>query len=177
MLLKIAVLATAYATLTFLILYLLSKATSIKLFQKWRTKKFYTWLPIGFTYSIGLLIFSFTYWGNHGLGDSSRIPVGHGQAIYNSDGAFTYLYPDKKKTSYQLQFLTFTVSQNKLSAEKEDGRYVVFDLKTSELKEFESQATYNQYALSNSLPGSNEFKDFISHYHDYWKGWRFYLLP
>ncbi|MFS2188967.1 hypothetical protein ACCC92_19980 [Mucilaginibacter sp. Mucisp84] len=29
--------------------------------------------------SISLIVFSFTYYGNHGLGDESRIPLGHGE--------------------------------------------------------------------------------------------------
>ena len=33
--------------------------------------------------AVGLFAFSFSYWGNHGLGDSSRIPIGNWQTISN----------------------------------------------------------------------------------------------
>lgn len=41
-----------------------------------------------------LLLFSFTYYGNHGLGDDSNLPLGYGKVMRAIDGhAYFYLAP------------------------------------------------------------------------------------
>lgn len=180
MLIKIAIQATVYATLTFIIMYVLSKTTEIGIIKKWMNRKFLTWWVTGLTFSIGLFFFAFSYWGNHGLGDSARLPVGHGQAIHNGDGVWTYFYPDLEKTYNQLHINDFALKDDKICAEQakeNESKYIVFDFKTSELIEFQSQQEYEKYATKHDLPETAEFKDFLKHYHDFWSGWRFYLLP
>ncbi len=177
MLFKIALLATAYATLTFFFLYIIVKKIDVRLIKKWMVNKFRTWCLIEFIYSVALFIFSFTYWGNHGLGDSSRVPVGFGQAIHNGDGDWTYFYPDQQKPFEQKRISNFLISKGKLLAEKGNGEFLIYDLQSSELIELENSKDYHKYALEKGLPTSNYFKDFFSHYKSYWNGWRLYLLP
>ena len=181
MLIKIAIHATVYATLTFIIIYVVSQTTRIEIIKKWMNRKFLTWWVTGLIYSIGLFFFAFSYWGNHGLGDSARLPVGHGQAIHNVDGVRTYFYPDLKKSYKQLHINDFALNDNKICAElsKENvNKYLVFNFKTSELIEFQNQQDYKIYASKNDLPETTEFKSFQKNYHDFYlPRWKFYLLP
>jgi len=54
---------------------------------------------------------------------------------------------------------------------------LTYDLETKELKEFDSEDEYEDYAKANELPTTDEFKNFIKHYGDYWNGWHATLLP
>ena len=86
-LIKIAILAAIYALVIFLLRFIFLK------FKKSINSKNY---KFGNVYSliIGLLfIFSFTYYGDHGLGDEANIPLGHGQIMQCSD-EFAYFVPD-----------------------------------------------------------------------------------
>lgn len=55
--------------------------------------------------------------------------------------------------------------------------YFVYNTDSGVLKEFTSELDYMRYAKENKLPQVNEFKNFEKNYHDYWSGWRFFLLP
>jgi hypothetical protein len=46
------------------------------------SKKLNFWYLSG-RISLGLFIFTFTYYGDHGLGDNAKIPIGHGIVINN----------------------------------------------------------------------------------------------
>ncbi|MFC0878945.1 hypothetical protein ACE01N_20290 [Saccharicrinis sp. FJH2] len=140
-------------------------------------KKFKTWSVIGLFFSIGLFFYAFTYWGNHGLGDSYRIPVGHRQVIYNGDGVWTYFKVEVQNKLQQKHINEFAIKNDKLCANIDGNKYLIFDLKTSKMTEFQNKNDYEIFALRNNLPTTSEFKDFISRYHDFWSGWRLYLLP
>jgi hypothetical protein len=177
MLVKIALLSSVYATLMVTVMYVFSKVTKSERLKRWIDKKFVTWWLTGLSFSVGLLIFSFSYWGNHGVGDSSRIPVGHGQVIHNGDGVWTYFYPNLDKPRNQKRINNFVIKGDRLCAEQKDHKYLVYDFSTFEIVEFENKHDYEKFAHSNNLPLTIDFKDFIVHYHAFWSGWRFYLLP
>ena len=180
MLIKIAIQASVYASLTFIIIYVLSKTTEIVRIKKWMNRKLLTWWLTGLIYSIGLFFYAFSYWGNHGLGDSARIPIGNDLAIHNIDGAWTYFYTDPGNSYNQIQINEFALIENKICAKKskENGnKFLVFDCENSEMMEFENQQQYEDYALKNNLPVTNKFKDFFFYYQEFWSGWRSYLLP
>ena len=58
-----------------------------------KEKKKY-WFVFGLSISIGLFIYSFTYWGNHGLGDSARIPIGNFKEVGETNGTDSYIEPE-----------------------------------------------------------------------------------
>ena len=85
MVFKIAILASIYALITLVLLSLLAKFYKVDYFTKILRNKKLSWFGLGFIISTLLLIYSFTYWGNHGLGDSARVPVGYWHAVGNTN--------------------------------------------------------------------------------------------
>jgi hypothetical protein len=63
-----------------------------------------------------------------------------------------------------------------LFAEQNGNKYLVFNFKNSQLLEFDGIQDYERFARRSGSPATNEFRGFISHYHDYWNGWRFWCL-
>jgi hypothetical protein len=120
-----------------------------------------------------MFIFMFTYYGDHGLGDTSRIPIGHWESIDASDG-YPYFKPESKRT--EMRIYNFAIKNDVLSAEIDSG-YMTYNLKTNKLNEFKDRRDYNLFALKKSLPMPEEFADFYKHYNDYWGGWRLWMLP
>lgn len=187
---NILILSTIYATTVLLIVFLLSKTTSIQWTKRVWAKKARYWLLTHFIISVLLLVVSFSYWQDTGIGDNSKIPVGYGQTIQSEDFAWTYFYPDLNKTesnqdeliieNYKIvdPFLCAEVSQQNTNSPKYD--YIVYDLKNKSLKTFDSEPEYLNYAVEHSLPTPKEFYDFRKHYHEFldsrpkWKTW---LLP
>jgi len=173
-LVKIAALAIIYATLILLTVRLIARLGPNGSIDKLTKDKFKFWKSTSYILAAGLFIYSFTYWGDHGLGDSSLIPVGQGQTIHNGDGSFTYFYTADNN---QRHIYNYSIKDGQVCAEQDDNRYLVYSLETKELKEFNSKSEYEDYAKTNRLPTTDEFKDFIKHYRDYWNGWRGTFLP
>jgi hypothetical protein len=118
-----------------------------------------------------LFIFMFTYWGNHGLGDDSYIPIGHCKVVNQSD-EFNYLENDSGK---QLNIKDFAFDKDYLYAELQNNpqyHYVLWDLKSDQWRFYKTQIS-----LEKATGKSITFKDFRVYYKDYWNGWRFWLLP
>ena len=173
MLAKIAIQSSVYATVLLILTRLISRYKAGGFIDRTSKDKTRFWRTTGFAVSFLLFVFAFTYWGDHGLGDGSRIPVGYGQEIRNGDGVFSYFYSNDGS---QRQILNFQIKDSLLFAEQDNNKYLVFDFKNSELREFESIEDYERVANENGFPMTTEFKDFIVHYHDYWNGWRFWCL-
>lgn len=123
--------------------------------------------------SISLIVFSFTYYGNHGLGDESRIPLGHEEAMEESD-QFAYFVPKGK--SEQIHVDTYLLKGDNLCISVDSG-YKVYNVRTKGVVNFSDEPMYNAFAVSYGLPLSRHLKDFRSQYDEYWSGWRFWLLP
>lgn len=169
---KISFQASIYAVILLVFSRIASISSPNSFLGRVSQKKLKFWWSTGFVMSISLFVFSFTYWGDHGLGDSSRIPVGHGKAINNTD-TWTYFYtPDND----QRHIYKFEIHDDKLFAEQNGGRYLLFDFETSQLKEFENKGEYDEYSIEHNYPRSSDLRDFYHHYDKYWNGWRFWLL-
>ncbi|MGH1337722.1 MAG: hypothetical protein ACRBFS_16500 [Aureispira sp.] len=177
MLIKISILSIAYTGIVTLAI------SCINVLEKWTflqklidQKDAMVWI-LRVSLFIVLFFFSFSYWGNHGMGDSARVPIGYGQAMNNIDGQWTYFHLNENREQPMIRVEKFAVQEHQLSILQEDGQYLVIHLQTLERNSYSNRATYNRFADNNNLANSSAFKDFSTHYQAYWKGWRFYLLP
>lgn len=143
-----------------------------------------------FLISVGLFIFSFTYWQDTGLGDNSRIPIGFGQTIQNEDFQWTYFYPDLDKTEPnkdELIILNYIIDNNKICAEVSHENtinpkydFIVFDLPKQTLTTFDNETEYNKYADKNNLPLRTKFYNFEKHFKEHLADrpfWKIWLVP
>ena len=183
-LIKIAILASIYALIISLIYKLFNYI--IPRFKPDNSDDFNPpgiWKPTAIIISTGLFIFSFTYWGNHGLGDEYRIPIRFKSSVNNGDGVSTYFVPKNQELGWQIHFIKFKVLNNYLCASLEDNlaenpyKYMIYNFKTDSINKFVNKTDYDKYAFKNGLPQSDEFIDFMTHYGKYWHGWRLLLLP
>ncbi|AYL94687.1 hypothetical protein [Mucilaginibacter celer] len=165
---KSAILAVVYTFFGGLLL-----ALFLKLKKQYTGFKWYKVFAAHKVVFILLLIFSFTYYGNHGLGDESHIPLGHGEVMSESD-TFAYFVPKDKAEQINVQ--TFRVKGDNLCMSVDSG-YKVYNLKTKVFINFSNEPMYNKLAAAKELPLAGDLKDFRSQYDEYWSGWRFWLLP
>jgi len=181
---KIGILALVYAFFLVGILLILGKIRPTYFLNKVKTEKKKYWFRLGFLISIGLFIFSCTYWGNHGLGDSAKIPIGHWETIGNINWTeYGYLKGQKTSDGFDIETTRFKVTNDKLSGNLDswfynfENSFFVLDLKTDEIIEFKTEPEFNKYAENNKLPKSNELLSFKQNYNNHWGGFRFFLLP
>lgn len=164
---KIVSLAAAY---TFALYVLKFLYTEIKKNSKVKEVKFFSlYMPV-----VGLmLIYSFTYYGDHGLGDEAHLPIGYGETIDANDN---YSYVDLNKEVNQIHVDSFSVQHDHLCLVS-DNLFYDYHLPSGELKRFNSRDLYDAYASGHHLPKVKEFKKFSPQYAAYWNGWRFWCLP
>lgn len=172
---KIILLSTFYTTL---VLLLLSKGDyKYVILQVKRLIQLKYVNKIHFSICLLLFVYMFTYYGDHGLGDYARIPLGYKKNIERIDS--TTLIKTKKKTHFVHKFykqnhLVFIQAQPG-PLTKQVQYYLVWNLKTDTFKTFESPEFLTEFY--NSSFNLNAFKTFWENYSDYWHGWRFWLLP
>jgi len=175
---KIGFLASVYS---FIILFIFRKIGKTKL-NNWLNKRLKNsiifWFINGALISISLFIWTFTYWGEHGFGDYSRIPIGNAKQIEQIDGYWTYITPKGHK------FEVFTIYSYAINGKyctgktkQNSNRYYIWNLKTNEVQTVNSKNEYEKLSKNLNLPKENEFLDFWNGYKKYWHGWRFFLLP
>ena len=182
-LLKIGILSFIYSSILIELLILIDKIKPFEFVKKIKSNKKKYRINFGLFISLGLFIYSFTYWGNHGLGDSALIPIGYSKTISNINWT-EYSHLNNVQTSDEIKIETtkFKVKDAKLCGNLDswfydfDNSYFVLDLKTDELIEFETEKKFNEYAIKNDLPKSDELLDFRKNYSDFW-GVRLLLLP
>ncbi|RZK29077.1 MAG: hypothetical protein EOO63_09825 [Hymenobacter sp.] len=125
----------------------------------------------------GLFLFSFTYWGDHGLGDSARLPIGHGEEIVEINSMAAYF---EASVPITLPTDAPIVDRFRVASDVLCGRagesYFTYDLATKQQQLFADSQEYNAYARLHSLPGASELQSFRKAYASYWGGWRFWLL-
>jgi hypothetical protein len=126
----------------------------------------------------------FTPWGNHGFGDSARIPVGNFNAITNVNWTrYSYLKGVETTDGMPVVTTLFTVAGHKVLGNLNSdfysfkNNYFVYDLSSGKLREFASEDAFNIYSSQNQLPQSGSLKTFSQNYKNYWHGWRLWLLP
>jgi len=123
-----------------------------------------------------------SYWGDHGLGDWSRIPLGHGKQVAQIDGTRAFIQNTNYEKGNGISIEKFQITNNFLCGKTQEnyskypGDYFVFDLKNNDVIFFKDHSKYEIYSEINNLPLTNKFKDFNCHYKKYWHGWRFWLL-
>ena len=183
-LIKIGILASIYASILIGILLIIGKFKKTEYLERIKLAKRKSWFSFGFLISIGLFIFSFTYWGNHGLGDGPMIPIGHWKTIENTNWTeYGYLKGQKTRDGIDIETTQFKVTNEKLCGNLKswfydfENTYFVLDLKTDEMTEFKTESEFNKYAENNKLPKSNELLSFEENYRNQWSGIRFLLLP
>ena len=181
---KIAILASIYSFLLILIISIIKILKPSEFLKKITVEKKKYWFAFGFIISIVLLFFSFTYWGNHGLGDGPKIPIGYWKTIENTNwDEYGYLNEPKTNAGINIETTKFKVENSILCGNLDSSFYVfqnsyfVLDLKTEVLAEFRTENHFNEYAQNNDLPTSNELLSFSENYKNHWGGIRFFLLP
>lgn len=182
---KILVLASVYSLMIVAILTILSRFNDAEYLKKVTKNKKSAWFVYGFVISILLFIYSFTYWGNHGLGDGPRIPVGYWNVVENTNWQFSNLRGYTDFEGNKICVSRFTTENNYFCGEFDQdhffydfkNEYFVINMKTNEIIEFMDKNEYNRYAQMNKLPLTSNLFTFEQNYHNYFRGWRFWLLP
>lgn len=183
-LIKIILLASIYSALILFLFIIVKKLKPNSWIEKIDTNRKKFWIKTAKIISILLFIWMHTYWGNHGLGDSARIPIGKGYAIENINWN-EYAYLNKVKTSdgIDLEMTKFKVKDCVLIGNLDswfhnfENQYFAFDLNTSKLVEFKNHKEYNEYVTKKDLPSVENLDEFTTNYREYWSGWKFWLLP
>ena len=179
-LLKIALLGYVYATLLILLFKTIAQYYPNEHYVAAFQSKKRLWLRI----SAALLFFMFTPWGNHGLGDSARIPVGFTRSVQNINwNEYARFGSVKSSEGNEIEMTRFKIANNKLCGNLDSdfddfkNAFFICDLSNSKMTEFKSQNEYDNHAMQHGLPKADELLSFSDNYSDYWHGWRFFLLP
>lgn len=179
-LIKISILGTIYGTLIFFTFFIVRKFTPKSWFTRVSSRKSKLWFFSVLFVSIGLFLFMLSYWGNHGLGDNARVPIGHFKVVKEINGNDVYI---EKEEYNQLMIKKFTFDNKNLYAEIQrefDGKkgdYVVWNLRSNKWTFYKTKEDYLIEVTKNNYPNPTDFEDFSKHYERHWKGWRFWTLP
>lgn len=180
-LVKISILGCIYATLTLVTFKIIGRNKPESWFDRASRKKLRLWFLSGLIISAGLFLFMFTYVGDHGLGDGSRVPVGHWRAIQEINGTQAYIQDEGPVSMLEID--KFIVTDDYVygltgdANENYEGEYFVYDLINNNVKTFEQEKEFNEYLRSKNLEIKPDYKDFSYYYGQHWNGWRFFLLP
>lgn len=176
---KISLLSSVYAAFIVLILKLTQAYSSNAWLNKVSRNRVKFWFYTMLFISVALFVFMFTYYGDHGLGDSSRLPIGHGKEVKQINGTDTFI---ENEDGGQLGITTFSFDNSFLYAEiqkqsDEENRYVVWNLSTDDWLFYKTKGDYVKAVTDKSYIPLDKFEDFTAFYRAYWGGWRFILLP
>ena len=100
-------------------------------------------------------LFMFSHFGDHGLGDSARIPIGHGKAIQEVDGIQAYIQDEGPISMIEIDRFKITddfvygfISNGN---ENYEGSYFVYDLMNNSIKTFEEESDYLNLLKTKNL--------------------------
>jgi hypothetical protein len=175
---KVLLQASAYATLLLILAKMYAKfSPNSKVAQLASNGRRFRRLS-GLIVLLGLFFIANTPWGDHGLGDYARIPLGNGEIIEQINGMEAYFQAEAPlKLSTDQPFIdSFAVAGDVLCGKASDKSFFTYDLATKQQRIFADSQEYTAYANEHALPAITDFKSFDKHYHDYWGGWRFWLL-
>ncbi|MBJ6108655.1 hypothetical protein JAO73_06530 [Hymenobacter sp. BT523] len=177
-LLKVAVQASVYATLFLVLISVWARFSPDSGLAKFTSNGKRVWWQSGLAASLALCLIANTPWGNHGLGDYARIPLGHGLAIEELNGTTAYFEPVSmtEQSDVITEVVSYQVSNDILCAKMNDGRYFTYDLAARHYQPFADSTAYNSTAQKLGLPVETQFESFAKHYNRYWENWRFWLL-
>lgn len=177
-LIKIAILASIYAAIILLAFRIVGEVNPDSWANKISANKKNFWIWSGRIISAALFVFMFSYWGDHGLGDDSYVPIGYFKTVNQSDDM---AYIESKGKQFNIG--DFALSGNKLyakaerSTDNQDNEYIIWNFKNNNWIFYKTEIDYLLAAKANNYPLPNEFKKFYYYYKDYWGGCRFWLLP
>jgi hypothetical protein len=124
------------------------------------------------------------YYGDHGLGDGPKIPIGHGIVVDNTNWTeYGYIRGIKTSDKIDIEMTKFIVVDNMLIGNLDswfydfENSYFVYDLKAKVIREFKTKAEFDSFVRENKLPTLEDFLTFEENYRKHWSGWRFWLLP
>lgn len=173
-LVKITLLSMAYAGL--LVLFL-------KLFRR-KAIQLGTWLKAVAVLWACLFVYMFTYWGDHGLGDTFRVPIGKGKMIESINAMeYAWIMDVTNSSGERVQMSRFVIADGKVLGNCDDDfydepcAYFVYEIDNGGLLEFRDPLSFAQECDRQGWPGPELMVDFGTNYHRYWDGWRFWLLP
>lgn len=180
-LIKISILSCIYASLILLIFKIIANYKPNSWFERVSKKKLKLWFSSVIYISIFLFFFMFTHFGDHGLGDSARIPIGHWKAIQEVDGMQAYIQDEGPISMIEIDRFKITddfvygfISEGN---ENYEGTYFVYDLVNNSVKTFGEERDFINLLKTKNLDKNLDYKDFSSYYIEYWNGWRFWFLP
>lgn len=173
-LVKIAILASAYAVIVTFIIRVAGKCKPGSWFDRVSKMKQQFWMYAGIV-AVLLFLYMSSYWGSHGLGDSARIPVGYGKTVNQIDGNTTYITPTENAAG-DIFINEFAISGKFLFAHTEGSEVIVWNMKTGDLELLNHPSGIQAFKNKNDIKDL-VFEDFNDHYNKYWHGWRFWLLP
>lgn len=177
---KISILSCFYATIAVILFKLIGSFNKESWYYKVSKNTYGFWIKSIFISGFVLFFFMFTHYGNHGLGDSARVPMRHFKTVKEINANTAYI---ENGDGEQVSIKSFTFDSDNLYAEidkdmfDEKGDYIVWDLRADK---YFFYTTYNDYintAKQNNYPLPDDFKKFWHHYSQHWHGWRFFLLP
>tara|TARA_B100000780_G_C20938749_1_gene374361 strand:- start:122 stop:703 length:582 start_codon:yes stop_codon:yes gene_type:complete len=183
-LIKISILGSIYATLSLMIFLVIGKRKHESWFAKVSKKKLRLWFLSGLFISIGLFAFMFTYWGDHGLGDGPKIPIGNGIIVDNTNWTeYGYIKDLKTNDNIDIEMTQFKVIDDKLIGNLDswfydfENSFFAYDMDSEKLIEFKTKNEFDDYLIKNELGTSSDLLTFSENYSNHWSGWRFWLLP
>jgi len=199
---KISILSCFYAILIFGSFKIIGYCKPNCWFDRVSIKKLSFLLYSGIVIYVGLFIFMFTYWGDHGLGDSYSIPIGHHKTINYGGGA--YIDNDKY---IQINFNNFIYDANRIYADSIEvvlgdnqpalmihdtvnfidsiekvfsgnhHAFMIYNLVNDEVIFYQTKEDYLHVAKLYNYPIPDKFENFMTYYNEYWHGWRLFFLP
>ena len=183
-LVKISILGCIYATFTLLTFKIIGRYKPDSWFDRVSQKKLRLWFISGLIISVGLFFYMFTYYGDHGLGDGPKIPIGHEIVIDNTNWTeYGYIKGIQTSDNIDIEMTKFIVVDNMLIGNLDSwfydfqNSYFIYDLKTKEINEFKNTTEFDTFVKENKLPTSEELLTFEENYRKHWSGWRFWFLP
>jgi hypothetical protein len=177
---KIAILSCFYATIALILFKIVGSLNQENWYHKVSKNTSWFWLQSVFVSAGVLFLFMFTHYGNHGLGDSARVPIRHFKVVREINANSAYI---ENGEGEQVGIKNFTFDSNYLYAQTDEdmfdatGDYIVWDLRADKYFFYTTYQDYINTAKQNHYPMPDEFKKFWHHYSQHWHGWRFFLLP
>jgi hypothetical protein len=179
-LIKILILGFIYSSIIYFLHTLISNWLKWNWIKNIKISRIFLWLYISFF----LLIYMFTPYGNHGLGDSARIPISFTKEISNVNWTeFARINNVKSNEENEIEMTKFKIIDKIVCGNLNSSFYsytnsfFIYNSNSEKLIEFNSQKEYDFFATQNNLPNSNELISFEENYRNYWSGWRFLFLP
>jgi len=175
-LIKISILGSVYATLTLLSFKIVGRFKPNSWADRVSKKKLRFWFLSGFLISIGLFLFTFTYYGDHGLGDYARVPIGNGRAINEINGTQAFIQDEGPISMIEIDnFIVTNKYVYGIMGERDgnyEGAYFVYDLVSNKVTTFIEKEEYHKFLKIKNLEIEPNYKNFRYYYKEYWLGWR-----